>query len=290
MFYDGTWFDYFWQFMADHSEWQASPSFPGIHDALRWYVHREFGVYLDEIVVSEAHFVLGRFVGSGTESAPALRIASARWDLVLKKSGIVRHSVVYDGNKESGADVALSLAAYSAATSRAVDVVVLVTGDSDYLPLIDRLRSMGVPVVIPQISSERVATTARTAAFLVKAADRAPKWEDLFSAALDPAYPLMYPFNIPIAGTMGSPRAADGYRYGTVQRWEHFQNHGFIRDKHGTAWFVGVADLPPGLKRLPVGQAVRFNGVDRIPQGWKYRQAHAVVPVDGSGAEGLPGQ
>ncbi|MGH3238799.1 MAG: hypothetical protein ACRDNL_00365, partial [Spirillospora sp.] len=85
VFYDGRWFSGLWRYLADHSAWRAAPTFLGVHDALRWYLYREFAHPLPAIHRVCAHYMLGRPAAVGERSTPA------NWETVLARFGIVRH-------------------------------------------------------------------------------------------------------------------------------------------------------------------------------------------------------
>jgi cold shock CspA family protein len=197
---------------------------------------------------------------------------------MLKEEGIVRHDVLCAGNREIGADVELALVVHELALARCFDIAALITGDADFLPLINRLRASGIGVLIPSFTQADGALHAvRTSPALIQAADHAPSWEHLLTCGLDPDYRLRYPFTAPVKGAT-SQRAADGYRYGTVNKWQDGAAFGFITDTDGVNWFVSKQALPPDLKSLSVGRQVRFNGRPRPTPGKPYPEARAVQP------------
>ncbi|MFG1878026.1 NYN domain-containing protein [Sphaerisporangium sp. NPDC049003] len=286
VFYDGGWFIHLWGFLADHSKWRAKPAFAGIHDVMRWYLHRELGLPLTQITMDEAHYVLGRPTDSAYREADAsgpFRSMSRGWDELFRNEGIVRHEVLvsdYSGNREAGADVELALLVYERAIAGSLDAVVLITGDADFLPLVHRLRTLGIRVILPSSFTEADGGNhkVRSAPLLIEAADHTPSWESLLDSGLAPEYRLRYPFIEPVKGAT-TKRADDGYSYGTVNKWKPGAAFGFITDTQGTSWFVERQALPPGLKSLPVGQQVRFNGRPHPAPGRPYPQAYAVQPV-----------
>ncbi|GAA3843980.1 hypothetical protein GCM10022226_78740 [Sphaerisporangium flaviroseum] len=286
IFYDGGWFIHLWEFLADNSKWMAKPSFGGLHDVMRWYLHRELALPLAQITVTEAHYVLGRPVtsdyqatnGDGRSNATTSR----QWDHALRTEGVIRHDVACtdpNGNNEAGADVALALIAHELAMTGQIDAAVLITGDADFLPLIHHLRKLQVRVIVPSSFTQADGAPHRVwrAPLLTDAADHAPSWESLLDAGLAPDYRLRYPFTDPVAGAT-SQRASDGYRYGTIHTWKPRSPYGFIRDTSGLAWFAHRDDLPRGIHSLPAGHEVRFNGRPRCLPGQKYPQARSIEP------------
>ncbi|MCX2950886.1 NYN domain-containing protein [Lentzea sp. NEAU-D7] len=271
VFYDGTWFAYLSDFYATAHPRGARVSLDGLHDALRWYVHNETGRPLDECVVAEAHYVRGR-IDTPAES----------FDRVLAAAGITRHDLPLHNGKEKGVDVLLALEAWDRATTVPLQWVVLLTGDSDFAPLAERLTARGVHVIVPVVDIKTVqappAWTPRTAAPLRAATHFTPGFDELFAPGDQADYPLRRAFvrsSQVVASPVGAPR---GRRRGTVATWKTGQAHGFITDTRGGSWFVSRDELPAGLTLLLAGTPVSFTGSPAPMPGRKYPRAQAVRP------------
>ncbi|SMD19936.1 NYN domain-containing protein [Lentzea albidocapillata] len=271
VFYDGTWFAYLSDFYATAHPRGARVSLDGLHDALRWYVHTETGRPLDECVVAEAHYVRGR-IDTPAES----------FDRVLAAAGITRHDLPLHNGKEKGVDVLLALEAWDRATTVPLQWVVLLTGDSDFTPLAERLTARGVHVIVPVVDIMTVnappAWTPRTAAPLRAATPFTPGFDQLFAPGDQADYPLRRAFvrsSQVAASPVGAPR---GRRKGTVATWKTGQAHGFITDTRGGSWFVSRDELPNGLTLLLAGTPVSFTGSPAPMPGRKYPRAQAVRP------------
>jgi cold shock CspA family protein len=271
VFYDGTWFAYLSDFYATAHPRGARISLDGLHDALRWYVHTETGRPLDECVVAEAHYVRGR-IDTPAES----------FDRALAAAGITRHDLPLHNGKEKGVDVLLALEAWDRATTVPLQWVVLLTGDSDFAPLAERLTARGVHVIVPVVDIRTVqappAWTPRTAAPLRAAAPFTPGFDALFAPGDQADYPLRRAFvrsSQVVASPVGAPR---GRRKGTVASWKTGQAHGFITDTRGGSWFVSRDELPSGLTLLLAGTTVSFTGSPSPLPGRKYPRAQGVRP------------
>ncbi|MDX8145805.1 NYN domain-containing protein [Lentzea sp. BCCO 10_0061] len=271
VFYDGTWFAYLSDFYATAHPRGARISLDGLHDALRWYVHTETGRPLDECVVAEAHYVRGR-IDTPAES----------FDRALAAAGIKRHDLPLHNGKEKGVDVLLALEAWDQATTVPLQWVVLLTGDSDFAPLAERLTARGVHVIVPVVDIRTVqappAWTPRTAAPLRAATPFTPGFDALFAPGDQADYPLRRAFvrsSQVVASPVGAPR---GRRKGTVASWKTGQAHGFITDTRGGSWFVSRDELPSGLTLLLAGTTVSFTGSPSPLPGRKYPRAQAVRP------------
>ncbi|MFJ8962969.1 NYN domain-containing protein [Lentzea sp. NPDC102401] len=271
VFYDGTWFAYLSDFYATAHPRGARISLDGLHDALRWYVHTETGRPLDECVVAEAHYVRGR-IDTPAES----------FDRALAAAGITRHDLPLHNGKEKGVDVLLALEAWDRATTVPLQWVVLLTGDSDFAPLAERLAARGIHVIVPVVDIRTVqappAWTPRTAAPLRAATPFTPGFDALFAPGDQADYPLRRAFvrsSQVVASPVGAPR---GRRKGTVASWKTGQAHGFITDTRGGSWFVSRDELPSGLTLLLAGTTVSFTGSPSPLPGRKYPRAQAVRP------------
>jgi uncharacterized LabA/DUF88 family protein len=271
VFYDGTWFAYLSDFYATVHSRAARISLDGLHDAARWYVHTETGRPLEDCVVAEAHYVRGRIATPATS-----------FDTVLAATGITRHDMPLHGGKEKGVDVQLALEAWDRATTVPLQWVVLLTGDSDFAPLVSRLTARGVHVIVPVVDvrteDKPPAWTPRTAAPLRAATPFTPGFDQLFAPTDDPGYPLRRAFvrsAEAVASPAGSPR---GRRRGTITGWKSGQPHGFITDTRGGSWYVSRDDLPFGLTLLLTGTPVSFTGSPEPVPGRKYPRAQSVRP------------
>lgn len=56
--------------------------------------------------------------------------------------------------QQSGVDVSLAVHATQLAANKLVDVVVLVAGDADFVPLVDAITAVGIPVVVAYYKAE----------------------------------------------------------------------------------------------------------------------------------------
>lgn len=273
VFYDGTWFAYLSDFYATAHPRAARISLDGLHDAVRWYVHTETGRPLEDCVVREAHYVRGRIETPATS-----------FDTVLAAAGVTRHDLPLHGGKEKGVDVHFALEVWERATTAPLQWVVLLTGDSDFAPLVTRLTGSGVHVIVPVVDvrtsegSPPPAWTPRTAAPLRAATAFTPGFDALFAPADRSDYPLRRPFvrsSEAVGSPVGLPR---GRRRGTVTGWKTGQPHGFITDTRGGSWFVSRDDLPDGHTGLPTGTPVSFTGSPTPTPGRKYPRALSVRP------------
>ena len=133
---------------------QSRISVSGLHAYVRNEVALRLGVDAELCNVVEAHYFRGRSLKSGNEKAI---VGERYFEDALTREGVNLHylPLVRGGNnelKEKGIDVSLALDAYKKAAAKTFDILVLVAGDGDYLPLVRELQSMGSPIDVMLLS------------------------------------------------------------------------------------------------------------------------------------------
>ena len=155
IYYDGHYFykvSNYYKF--DHPR-QARVSILGLHEYIRNEVSDRMKVDADDCKVTEAHYFRGRSLKNGNEKAI---VGERYFEDALTREGVNLHylPLVRGSNndlKEKGIDVSLALDAYKKASARSMDILVLIAGDGDYLPLVRELQSMGgIPIDVLLLS------------------------------------------------------------------------------------------------------------------------------------------
>ena len=126
-------------------------TFTGFHEYVRQKVaekeHRD--VVFCQIV--EAHFFRGRFSLTSAQQKGVLE-ADRFVDQLLMHAGIVTHYYPMNESvsppEEKGIDVWLSLEAYDLAVHKRFDVLVLCSGDQDFVPLVRKVNGIGTRVMV----------------------------------------------------------------------------------------------------------------------------------------------
>ncbi|RZK24633.1 MAG: NYN domain-containing protein [Hymenobacter sp.] len=151
VFYDGNYFLKISDYYYFQHERKARISLEGLHEFIRHQVAEEEDVDVRLAQVTTAHFFRGRL--SATEARDKDRLFHDRLlDDILMNLGVCTHYMplkTRDGRlQEKGIDVWLSLEALEMALHKTLDVVVLIAGDSDYVPLIRKLNTVGTRVML----------------------------------------------------------------------------------------------------------------------------------------------
>lgn len=153
IFYDGTFFMKLSQYYKYNCiERKEFIDIGGFHEYVRDRVasfETQNNVSLCQIV--EAHFFRGRFSLAAAKKADAIETDRLQ-DQLLMAAGVVTHYFPMNEKGaspvEKGIDVWLALEAYDMAVHKRFDVLVLVAGDQDYVPLIRKVNSLGTRVMI----------------------------------------------------------------------------------------------------------------------------------------------
>lgn len=152
IFYDGNfllhasnYYNYF------HSQ-RTRLSIGGLHQFIRQRVAQDEECSLPKCYITEAHYFRGRISASDAAQRGNQLYNDRVFEDILMAEGIQTHYLPLrnlSGRKEErGIDVWLSLEVFEMAVFKRMDVAVLIVSDSDYAPLIRKLTSIGVRVML----------------------------------------------------------------------------------------------------------------------------------------------
>ena len=150
IFYDGYYFYKVSNFYKYEHEKKARISISGLHDFIKFEVAQLVGLDIRQCQVIDAHYFKGR--SSAKEMGE--KVQSERiFEDILMRENIVTHYLPLrfnDNNvaQEKGIDVWLALEAYELAIYKHFDILVLVAGDGDYVPLVRKLHTLGTQVML----------------------------------------------------------------------------------------------------------------------------------------------
>jgi len=170
IFFDGSYFSGVSSYYLHHHERRARISLNGIRNYVTHHVALEEGVSPRHCRIVESHLFAGRISAlDARERDDELLFRERQWDDILQKEDVTAHYLPMGLRGEKGIDVALALECYEAVTLKGLDVVVLVTGDGDFVPLVRKLNARGVRVMVAGASysyldhggRERAATVSR---------------------------------------------------------------------------------------------------------------------------------
>ncbi len=151
IFYDGGYFSQVNNYYAFEHPRRSRLHLGGLHDFIRDQVAAAEDIPRSYCQVVDLHWFRGRL--PVTELSSAQLEADRIWDDVLTSFGIVTHYLPVSKGpgqplREKGIDVWFALEVLELALMNRFDIVVLITGDGDYLPLVRKLNARGVRVML----------------------------------------------------------------------------------------------------------------------------------------------
>jgi uncharacterized LabA/DUF88 family protein len=154
VFIDGGYFNTISNYYKHNHPVASRISINGLMDFIRAAVAHLEDVPAQRCLIVEAHYFRGRFSLRDLEARAreegfverALRNDRA-FDQVLAAANVTAHYTRVDTRgevpKEQGIDVWMAIEAFDVAVQGRCDVVVLLTGDGDFLPLIRKINAIG---------------------------------------------------------------------------------------------------------------------------------------------------
>jgi uncharacterized LabA/DUF88 family protein/cold shock CspA family protein len=152
VFYDGNYFLHVSNYYAFNHPRQSRISIRGLHEFIRHQVaekeHSDVG--LCQIV--DSHFFRGRIPAQEAQQRGNLLYYERVFDDILMWEGVITHYLPVRNSggrrEEKGIDVWLALEAYELVALKQFDVVVLISSDGDYVPLVRKLNTLGARVMV----------------------------------------------------------------------------------------------------------------------------------------------
>jgi cold shock CspA family protein/uncharacterized LabA/DUF88 family protein len=150
IFYDGYYFYKVSNYYKYEHPRKSRISLSGLHEFIRNEVAQSTGLDIRQCQIIDAHYFKGR------TSAKELgeKVLSERvFEDILMRENIITHylPLKYNENnvlQEKGIDVWLALEAYELAIYKHFNIVVLVACDGDYVPLVRKLNTLGIQVML----------------------------------------------------------------------------------------------------------------------------------------------
>ena len=181
IFYDGGYFAHVSDFYLYNHERKARISIQGLHALIRDEVSSREQTDVRYCQIVEAHYFRSRFSADDARRFDAQRpetdstlYRERKFEDALIKAGVTPHFLPVFANddgrppREKGIDVCLALEAFDLARNKELNVVVLVTGDGHYVPLVRKLNGLGMRVMVTAWDlSLGGAGTTRTAQALI---------------------------------------------------------------------------------------------------------------------------
>ena len=152
VFYDGNYFLHVSNYYAYHHERRSRISIAGLHEFVRYKISAEEDkdVHLCQIV--DAHYFRGRLSAQEASNEGNRLFYDRLFDDILMMEGVTTHYLpvrtIQGYHQERGIDVWMALEAFELTLHKQFDVVVLIASDSDFVPLVRKLHTLGVRVML----------------------------------------------------------------------------------------------------------------------------------------------
>ena len=151
IFYDGYYFYKISNYYKYEHEKKSRISIGGLHEFIRAEIAALTGLDVRRCQIIDAHYFKGRSLAKDLgEKVQSERV----FEDILMRENIVSHYLPlrYAGEgspgQEKGIDVWLALEAYELAIYKHFDILVLIAGDGDYVPLVRKLHTLGTQVML----------------------------------------------------------------------------------------------------------------------------------------------
>jgi len=151
IFYDGYYFYKISNYYKYEHEKKSRISISGLHEFIRNEVATLADMDIRRCQIIDAHYFKGRSLARDMgEKVQSERV----FEDILMRENIVSHYLPLrfsgDGSyfQEKGIDVWLALEAYELAIYKHFDILVLIAGDGDYVPLVRKLHTLGTQVML----------------------------------------------------------------------------------------------------------------------------------------------
>lgn len=152
VFYDGNYFLHVSNYYNYVHPRKRRLSIAGLHEFIRQQVAAEDGGDYNLSHIVDAHYFRGRISAQEAAQRGNQLYYERVFDDILMSEGVVTHyfplKTFYGKREEKSVDVYLALEAYERAMSGKIDVLVLISSDGDFVPLIRKVNALGIRVMV----------------------------------------------------------------------------------------------------------------------------------------------
>lgn len=147
IFYDGNYFFHVSNYYYRAHERKQRISIHGIHNFIKNKIAEYEEVDPKYVPIVDAHYFRGRLSATEAKERDAL-FNERSFDQVLIRERVITHYLPLTAGGEKGVDVWLALEAFELTQHKKFDVLVLIAGDGDFIPLVRKLNSLGTRVMV----------------------------------------------------------------------------------------------------------------------------------------------
>lgn len=147
VFYDGSYFSHVSNYYCYDHQRRARISISGLHDFIRDEVAKNEQADARYCQIVDAHYFRARVSAADAQDRDALYRERVFEDVLISE-GVTTHFLPSTPRGEKGIDVWFALEAFELAIYKKFNVVVLVAGDGDYVPLVRKLNTLGTRTMV----------------------------------------------------------------------------------------------------------------------------------------------
>lgn len=152
VFYDGNYFLHVSNYYAFNHSRNSRISLRGLHEFIRAQVGLKEATDTRLCQIVDSHFFRGRISANEAQTRGNLLYYDRVFEDILMWEGVITHYLPIRNSggrrEEKGIDVWMALEAYELTLLKQFDVVVLITSDGDYVPLVRKLNNLGARVMV----------------------------------------------------------------------------------------------------------------------------------------------
>ncbi|MCX6352312.1 MAG: NYN domain-containing protein [Bacteroidetes bacterium] len=149
VFYDGNYFFHVSSFYNYVHDRKSRISIGGLHEFIRHKVAAEEGSEFNLCTIVDAHYFKGRISAKDANQKPDRLYYERVFEEVLVAERVTTHYIPVRGHQAGkGTEMILALEAFEHATYHKFDVLVLIACDGDYAPLVKKLNTFGIKVML----------------------------------------------------------------------------------------------------------------------------------------------
>jgi uncharacterized LabA/DUF88 family protein/cold shock CspA family protein len=152
VFYDGQYFFNVSNYYAYQHSKKARISVSGLHHFIIQKISELTSTDSNLCQIVDAHYFRGRLSAKEADSQNKLYQERVFDDILMGENVITHYLPLRNTNsgdkQEKGIDVWLALEAYELAIYKRFDILVLIAGDGDYVPLVRKLSTLGTKVML----------------------------------------------------------------------------------------------------------------------------------------------
>ncbi len=147
VFYDGSYFSHVSNYYCYDHQRKARISISGLHDFIREEVAKNEQADARYCQIVDAHYFRARVSAADAQDRDVLYRERVFEDVLINE-GVTTHFLPSTPRGEKGVDVWFALEAFELAIYKKFNVVVLVAGDGDYVPLVRKLNTLGTRTMV----------------------------------------------------------------------------------------------------------------------------------------------